>query len=235
MAFKDEFDKTQEEMGSSDFFKFQKDGDYRFRIMGEPVKKVSRFGTGYGICYAGAVYCQKASIDADYEKAKAAAIAEGKDPEKVKRSNLSFKWLMWAINRTTGKLVILELTNTVVKKLRNYMDSDEYGFKAWPMPYDITVSVVNAGTKEAEYDMVAARKDSPITPEETEAFEKLTPIDQIVERMKAKKREVDGVPAPTEEEGATPEIQAGETPVASGEEGGVAYPTEDINPEDIPF
>lgn len=228
MAFQDSFDKTQEEIGGdTDFFKFTKDGSYKFRVMSEPAVKASRFG--FGVVYKGATWATKVALDADYKKLQEKAVAEGKDPTKVKQPNISIKWEMWAINRANGKLVILDLTNKLVKKLRNFMDSDEYKFVGFPMPYDITVSVTNAGTIEAEYDLLPARKEVPITPEETEAFEKVTPITQIIERMKAKQREKDGVPAPVETEGETPVIQTAPA------EGGVKYPDEEINPEDIPF
>ena len=69
------------DMGSGgDFYKFR-EGDNKLRIMSEPIIKVFRFG--YGICYEGAPYCQKETLDKELEEAKAKAKAEGKDVSKV--------------------------------------------------------------------------------------------------------------------------------------------------------
>jgi hypothetical protein len=225
MAFKDEFDNTERSSSNNDFFKFEKDGDYKFRIMSEPAKKISRFG--FGIAYQGAKWATKEAIDADWEAAKEKARAEGKDPEKVRRNGLRIQWEMWAINRATGKLVLLDLTDKTTQKLRAFMDSDEYKFSEFPMPYDITISVTDAGTIDAEYSMLPARKETEITPEEKEEFEKLTPVSQIIDRMKAKAREKDGVPAPTEDG------EKQEEEIAAGDPG--AKPDNEINPEEIPF
>lgn len=216
MAFKDDFDQAQKEMGSAngEFFKFKKDGDYKFRIMSEPIKKVSRFPQG--ICYEGAPYCQKAALEADYKTAQEKAKAEGKDPSKVNMPNLSVKWMVWAYSYETNAYVILDMANSIASELRVYMDSDEYGFKEFPMPYDIKISVKNAGTKEVEYKVIAARKNSDIAPELMEEYEKLTPIQQVKERLQAKQKE---------------RIEGTATSPAAP----IEYPTDDINAEDIPF
>lgn len=192
MSFKDEFDQHQKDTATNgDFFKFKKDGDYKFRIMTEPLKKVSRYG--FGICYEGAPYCQKDALEADYKKAQEKAKAEGKDVSKVTKPALSVKWMVWAFEYVSGKFVVLDMSNPVANALREMMDSDEYGFKDFPMPYDITIKVKNAGLKSAEYSVLAARKNTDIDPALLEDFAKLTPIEQLKEKLQTKQRErIDG-------------------------------------------
>lgn len=215
MGFKDEFDQHKKESSTSgEFFKFKKDGDYKFRLMSEPIKKVSRWG--YGICYEGAPYCQKATLDKEWEEAKAKAKAEGKDPNKVNRPSLSVKWMTWALDYGSDGFVILDLNNKVAGSIREMADSDEYKFEGFPMPYDITIRVKNAGTKEAEYTILASRKNTEVPAEKMEEFDKLTPIQQIKERIQAKQKEK------TEGGGKDADLEA-------------AYPDEEINPDDIPF
>lgn len=220
MSFREEYDEHQRSSGSGDFFKFKKDGDYVFRILTEPVKKVSRYG--YGICYEGAPYCQKAQIDQDWQALQQKAVAAGKNPKDVKRPGVSVKWMSWAIlrekvnNAVENSYVIFEMPGKIATPIREYMDSEDYGFKEWPMPYDITIKVKDAGQTSVEYTVLPARKNTPLTDEEQEAMAKLMSIQSIKERIQAKQKEK------YESEGS-----------ATGTK--VEYPTDDINPDDIPF
>lgn len=193
MSFKDDFDKHQEEVNQgSDFFKF-KNGENRLRIMSEPVKKVSRFG--YGICFPGAPYCNDANLEKEYQQKIEEAESAGKDPKKVSRPSLSKKWSCWAIDRVESEkqnkpvFVIIDLPSTIAKAIREMMDSEEYQFTDFPMPYDITVKAENAGTTAVNYTIMGARTNSEVTEQESEEFAKLTPIDQIIEKMQANQRE----------------------------------------------
>lgn len=224
MSFKDEFDQQKKESSTSgDFFKFKKDGVYKFRIMCEPVKKVSRWG--FGICYEGAPYCQKDAMDKSFEDAKAKAKADGKPVKDVRYPSLSIKWMTWAFLYDkdevakkfldSGNFVIFDMSDPIATAMRELMDSEEYGFKEFPMPYDVTITVKDAGKTTAEYTVLPARSNSELTQDQKEEFEKLTPIQTLKERLQAKQREK------TEGGGSTG--------------GSIEYPTDDIKPEDIPF
>jgi hypothetical protein len=228
MSFKDEFD-MQQRTSSGGFFKFKRDGQYKFRIMCEPVKKVSRFGTNYGICYEGAPYCQQVNIDADYkakiEEAKKAG-KSAEDIKKIKPALLNIKWMVWAFVYDkeekekkfleTGQFEIFDMSNPVASALRELMDSDEYGFKEFPMPYDITITVKDAGKTTVEYFVTAARKNTEISEDVMTEYSKLTPMVQIKERLENKqKAKIEGT-----------DVQ---------DSGGVDYPEEEIDPNDIPF
>jgi hypothetical protein len=212
---------VDEARSGGDFFKF-KEGANRLRIMSEPVIKVFRFG--YGICYEGAPYCQKATLDKELEEAKAQAKKDGKDPSKVAIKMPSKKWECWAIIRGDGKKIkdkfaIVDLPYGVSKELLTMMTSDEAGFKGWPMPYDINITAKNAGTFDVDYKVLASRTNSDVTDEEMAEYAKLTPINDILERMKDKKRK---------------EVEGG-TSSSTQDSDAIEYPSEDVNPDDIPF
>ncbi len=196
-----------------------KEGDNRMRIMSEPLIKVSRFG--YGICYEGAPYCQKATLDKELAEAKEKAVAEGKDPSKVTIKMPSKKWCAWAILRgkesADDTFGIVELPYSISKTLRELMDSDEAGFKGFPMPYDINIKAKGAGSMGVEYTVIASRTSSDVTDAEMEEFNKQTPVVQILDRIKDKQRQKMGGTS----------AQSTDAPIE--------YPTEDINPDDIPF
>lgn len=222
MGFKDEVDTAARSMGGGgDWYKFV-EGDNKVRLLTEPVIKVSRFG--YGICYEGAPYCQKATLDRELDEAKQKAKAAGdKDWAKATIKMPGKKWCAWGIVRGNKEkdvedvMAIIELPYGVSKELRTMMDSDEAGFKGWPMPYDINVKAKGAGKLTVEYTVIADRQNKDVTPEELAELEKCTPVTQILDRMKDKQRQ---------------KVEGGGAAVASGP---VEYPTEDINPDDIPF
>ena len=183
MGFKDDIDDGKQD---SDFYKFVA-GDQKFRIMAEPIKKVSRWG--HGICYDGAPYCDEVKMQEEYQAKIEKAKQDGKDPKKVEVPNLSTKYMTWAILRgeKRDRFVILELPKQLAEKIRTWMDSEEYAFSYFPMPYDITINAdKNVGTTKVKYDILPARKETPITDEESLEYEKLTPIDQLLQKIKDK-------------------------------------------------
>lgn len=219
--FKDEFDATQKENAmNGDFFKFKRDGSYKFRIMCEPVKKVSRFG--YGICYEGAPFCQKAQLEADYKKKVEEATKEGKDPKKVSQPNLSIKWMTWAYLYDkdekakkfleTGSFVIFNMSNPIATAIRELMESDEYSFKEFPMPYDITVNVKDAGKTTVEYQVLPARNNTEVSESILEEYAKLTPVQQIKEKLQNKQKNKDEGNLSDGSPVDYPEEEAGEIP-----------------------
>lgn len=217
MSFEEEFDQAQKDMGSQQgsFFKFKKDGTYKFRIMSEPVKKVSRWG--HGICYEGAPYCQKDVLDKEYEEAKAKAKAEGKDPNDVRYPSLSIRWMTWAYLYNDSSFVIFDMPNPIASEIRAFQSSDEYKFTEWPMPFDVSITVKNAGKTTVEYSVLAARQNTEIPADIMEEFAKQTPIQQIKEKLQAKQKD--------KTEGR----------VTAGQADPIEYPQDDINAEDIPF
>lgn len=247
MSFEEDFETTQKEMSStSDFYKF-KVGAHVMRIMSEPVKKAQRFG--YGVCYPGAPYCDPAALQKEFDdkqqeyadamkaaRAKGASERELKAIKKPSRSNISVKWSVWALVRsftpekgsaiTIGELAIVDLPNGVAEKLLGFKRDKDMGtsFDGFPMPYDVKVvvtrkKVANPGPKDIEYDIVASQKHADVTDDELAMMEKKTSVADIVERM--------GVKAKEKFEGG-----GGDENETSG---GVEYPKDDINPDDIPF
>lgn len=188
-SFKDTIDNDKQ---GGDFYKMVK-GEQKFRIMSSPVKKVERYG--HGICYPGASYCDPAIMQKEYLAKVSEAKKEGKDASKVNAPSLTTKYMCWALLRgKPDRFVILQLPKKVAEQIRQWMDNAEYGFDSFPMPYDITISAdENVGTPRVKYAVLASRKETPLTEEETLAFEKQTPVQQILERLQNKKKtEVEG-------------------------------------------
>lgn len=98
----------------------------------------------------------------------------------------NFKWFTRVLDRADGKVKVWFMPHTIMKLVRDLQQSDDYGFDEVPMPYDITLNAKNAGTKEVEYSVVPARKNTPLTQEELALIDALKPLKEVQAAIRAK-------------------------------------------------
>lgn len=94
------------------------------------------------------------------------------------------KWAMWVIDYEDQKVKIARLSYTIVRAIQGLQENPEYAFTSLPMPYDIIINAVNAGTKEVKYTITPARKNSDISEEILTDFASKKPINQYVQDLK---------------------------------------------------
>ena len=58
----------------------------------------------------------------------------------------SSKFLCHVIDRKDGKIKLAELPYTIGTTIAGYQSDEDYKFDGFPMPYDIKVNAVGAGT-----------------------------------------------------------------------------------------
>ena len=76
---------------------------------------------------------------------------------------------------------------TVQKAISAYAKSAEYGFDELP-PYDVTITKEGSGL-DTKYDVLASRKDSPLTEEEEKLVaDTVTSLEDMIEAMKEKEK-----------------------------------------------
>ena len=172
-----ENDTSEHSIGKSSESSWYKpiEGDNKMRILSTPWINVSRYK--YGACYDGAEYCKKENLG--------------------KTDSLSYKWLTWIIDRTDGKQKLYNMPFSVTKALTALKTNEEYCFDDFPMPYDVTICVKGAGTKEVEYSIVPSRKEAPVTADELQELSKQSPVEDVIEAMKEKSRKEHGGAEPT--------------------------------------
>jgi hypothetical protein len=109
----------------------------------------------------------------------------------------NFKWLTRVIDREDGKVKVWFMPHTIFKAIRDLQQTEDYAFEDIPMPYDLTVNAKNAGTKEVEYSVVPARKNTPLTAVELNLVDALKPLAEIQTAIRAKEdRQQDETRAP---------------------------------------
>lgn len=98
------------------------------------------------------------------------------------------QFLAYVIDREDGKIKPYLMPASVMGFVSQLQDSEEYGFpKDSDIPYDITVSRNKEGGRTV-YAVVASRKNSNLTEVEQQEIAGLKPLEQIIERLKAKQQ-----------------------------------------------
>lgn len=98
----------------------------------------------------------------------------------------SFKWLCYVLDRRDGKVRTHFMPHTVYKSIEALQENPDYTFDGVPMPYDITVHAKNAGTKEAEYTVLPARKETPLSRDEEADLAAQKPLRDVQAALQAK-------------------------------------------------
>jgi len=115
----------------------------------------------------------------------------------------SIKGVCWLLQE--GKIKQARLPYTVVKQIRALQSDEDWHFTDFPMPRVINIKAKGAGTKEVEYTVVPAPKETPVPAAILEELSKKPSPEEVVEKMKDR---------------ATSKVQ---------------YPNTEVNPEDTPF
>lgn len=98
-------------------------------------------------------------------------------------------------NEKEPEIKLAKLPAAIANYVAGLQEDDEYTFGAMPMPYDIKVNVENAGTKEVKYTPMPA-KESEVPRGVMEALSKMTPVPDIIAKMKEKNAKKHGKSLP---------------------------------------
>lgn len=127
------------------------------------------------------------------------------------QSKISIKGLCWVYQE--GAVKSAKLPYTVVKMIRSLQANPDWEFKL-PFPHVLTLNAKNAGTKEVEYSLTPSPKEVEIPKDILDILAKKPKPEELVERIKSGKKA---------------EPRDSQEPAADN------YPTEDIDPADMPF
>lgn len=118
----------------------------------------------------------------------------------------TFKWLTRVIDRRDGKVKAFFMGHTIYKQLVAFQQDSESGtdFDELPMPYDINVNAVGAGTMEAKYTVVASRQSVPLTLAEEAAVGSEDSLEDLQEALLKKSPTVPTTPVMHDDDSEVP-------------------------------
>lgn len=96
------------------------------------------------------------------------------------------QWLMYVIDRRDGKIKPFFMSHAIFRHIAGFQTSEEFSFEEELPPYDIYVNAENAGTLQAKYSVVPARKNEPLTAEELAELAQKRPIQEVQAAILAK-------------------------------------------------
>lgn len=105
-----------------------------------------------------------------------------------------FQWLCYILDRKDGRVKAYFMQHTIYKQIAALQTNEDYAFASVPMPYDITIHAVGAGTKEVKYTMIPARKETPLTADDLKALAAMKPLLELQKVLNEKKDEKSAEP-----------------------------------------
>ncbi len=113
------------------------------------------------------------------------------------KGTANFKWLCYILDRRDQKLKTYFMPHTIYKQIEALQLDTDYAFAEVPMPYDLTVNAKGAGTKEVEYSVIPAKKETPLTADEEAELDQAKPIAEVKQALRDKQaKEAEQPPAP---------------------------------------
>ena len=125
----------------------------------------------------------------------------------------NFKWLCQVLDRTDGKIKQFFMPNTIYRHIEALQFSDDYRFDEVPMPYDITITAIGAGTKEVKYTTTPARANTELTKEEYGELAQAPTVEELQTRIRESEgKTAKAVEHDTREEGVEEDIEVKNLP-----------------------
>jgi hypothetical protein len=91
----------------------------------------------------------------------------------------TFKWLCYVLDRRDNTVKAFFMPHTIYKAIEALQSNPDYAFESIPMPYDVTLTAKGAGTKDVEYGVIPARKETELTADEHDAIAEAKPIAEL--------------------------------------------------------
>ena len=164
MSTRDELNKANEEYGggNSNFFKFEKSGVYKLRLLTKPIALATHFfgkGQGSHVCYGEDKGCPFHGPNAPKD-------------DKGNEKKPSVKFITYVVDRSDGnKIKLGELPYSVLSIVADLEENEDWKFDGYPMPYDITVTYDKDNTDPKQiYKTLGSPTRSEIPEEVTNAL-----------------------------------------------------------------
>lgn len=109
------------------------------------------------------------------------------------------KFLAYVLDRADGEVKLYKLPYGMFESITVFKDDEDTKFDDFPMPYDLKIHAIGAGTKEVKYTLTPSPKVVEVPAEILEALSKKKSALEVIKAMQEKnKAEHANDPAPTD-------------------------------------
>lgn len=109
--------------------------------------------------------------------------------ESVYQGKKTFKFLCQVLDRKDYKIKPFFMPVTVFKAIESLQLSEDYKFDEVPMPYDLNIRAVGAGTKEVKYTVMPARNNTPLSVEEIQLIAEAPTVQELQAKVRENQKE----------------------------------------------
>lgn len=98
-----------------------------------------------------------------------------------KKDKKSVRGMMYLYSYNTGNIEVAELPWTVIRKLGEFSQTEDYKFEGAP-PYDLVITKEGTG-KQTKYDLLPGKNEDPLSEEIMAAYKEMMPIKEFSEKQ----------------------------------------------------
>ena len=117
------------------------------------------------------------------------------------------KYLTYVLDRADGAVKLYKLPYGIFQSMAVFEKDEDTKFEGFPMPYDLKIHAVGAGTKDVKYTVTPSPKLVLVVEDVMASLTKKKSVKEMVEILKAKNKEKHagdvGVPIEDSAEGAS--------------------------------
>lgn len=110
-------------------------------------------------------------------------ISECLPHESMFQGKKQFKFLCQILDRKDGEIKPFFMPVTIFKNIESLQLDTDYGFEDVPMPYDIKIRAVGAGTKEVKYTVIPGAKRFDLTEEERKKITESPTVQELQKKV----------------------------------------------------
>lgn len=118
-------------------------------------------------------------------------ISECLPHESVFKGKKQFKFLCQILDRKDGEIKPFFMPVTVFKNIESLQLDADYSFDEVPMPYDIKIRAVGAGTLEVKYTVIPGAKRFDLTEEEKKKLAESPNVHELQKKVYENMKEED--------------------------------------------
>lgn len=141
----------------------------------------------------------------------------------------SIKYLAYIWDYADSTIKLMKIPYSIFNWIAEQEEDEDWNFTGFPMPYDITISAKDAGTKEVKYSTTPSPNRKGMSEEILADLKSRKPIADIITGLKKKNEDKH------HSEGTYDRLHDQGEQVASPEHENIKYPDGDFPVEDIPF